>query len=118
MNRLDSLYNTTKQILHTLNKDHATIDERTEVISKINKLLEQRGTILEQIRAPYTEAEELVGKEIIKMDEKIREKMELIYKEIQDDLRKLKQKKDSNKTYINPYKGMKTVDGMYLDNKL
>lgn len=118
MNRMDSLYKTTKDMLEVLTENYTTVDERTTVISKINNLLEKRSVILKEITPPYSEKEESIGKEIIKMDRTIREKMDHIYKLIQTDLRKLKQKKDTNKTYINPYKDMKTVDGMYLDNKL
>lgn len=118
MNRLDSLYNTTNEIIKTLNKTYTDVDDRTKIISEVNELLEQRDVILEGIKPPYTEEEESVGKEVVMMDLKIKEKMEDLYKSVQTDLRKLKQKKDSNKRYMNPYQGMKTVDGMYMDDKL
>lgn len=118
MNRLDSLYDTTKEIIKTLNKTYTDVDDRTEIISKVNELLEQRGAILEEIKPPYTAEEESIGKKVVIMDQKIRKKMDDLYKAVQTDLRKLKQKKDSNKTYMNPYKGMKIVDGMYMDDKL
>ncbi|HZW69123.1 MAG TPA: hypothetical protein VFF20_11075 [Pseudogracilibacillus sp.] len=118
MEAMKSLYETTKQILDTVNKDHFTVDERTVVIEKINDLLEKREVILEKIKAPYSKEEEVIGGEVVKLDKLISEKMDFIYKTIQQDLKQLKHQKDSNKTYINPYKDMNTVDGMYLDNKL
>lgn len=118
MEHMKSLYETTKQILDTVNKDHYTVDERTIVISKVNNLLEKRELVLEKIKPPFTKEEEVIGGEIVKMDKQISEKMGLIYEAIQQDLKQFKQQKDSNKTYINPYKDMSTVDGMYLDDKL
>lgn len=118
MNRMESLYKTSKEILDILNKEQFTSDERTVVITLINNLLEQRATILEQLKPPYSEAEEAIGVQIVEMDKVIRKKMDRIYQEIQNDLKQLKQQKNSNRTYINPYKDMKIVDGMYLDNKL
>lgn len=118
MNRLDSLYKVTEQILTVLTKQYSTVDERTEIISQVNELLEERGTILQQLKPPYTEEEEATGLEVVSMDKVIQEKMDHIFQLIQDDLKQLKQQKNRNKTYINPYKDMKIVDGMYLDNKL
>lgn len=118
MNRMELLYDTTKQMVEELQKEYSDVDTRTEIISNINTLLEKRDAMLEKLTPPYTEEEEAIGKKIIEMDVIIKEKMDHIYKAVQDDLKHLKNKKDSNKAYLNPYKGMKTVDGMYLDNKL
>ena len=118
MEHMKSLYETTKQILDTVNKEYYTVDERAIIITRVNELLEKREVILKKIKAPYSKEEEAIGGEVVKMDRQISAKMELIYEAIQQDLKKLKQQKNSNKTYINPYKDMKTVDGMYLDDKL
>jgi|SRR5699024_6450499 len=118
MEQMNSLYNITKQILVTLNQQCSTIDERTTMIDKVNELLEQRGKILETLTPPYSKKETTTGVKIINMDNMIKERMDCVYGTIRDDLKQLKYKKDSDLTYINPYKNMKTVDGMYVDNKL
>jgi len=118
MNRLDELYETTKQILGSLDADYDKFDKREEIIAKLNELLEKRATIIKQIAPPYSVEEESIGKKIVTMDSQIKTKMEHLFTTVQADLKQLKQQKESNISYMNPYKNMKTVDGMYLDNKL
>lgn len=118
MGRMDSLYKTTVQLVQVLTKEYKTVDQRTEIISKVNKLIERREEILQEIHPPYTKEEEIIGTKVVQLDKQISEKMDLLYREIQDDLKQLRKKKNTNKTYINPYQNMSTVDGMYLDNKL
>jgi len=118
MSRMESLYKISKKMLKTLNKDYISVDERMDIINKVNNLLGERGLIIEVLNPPYTPKEEVIGLQVVELDKLIRERMDELHKTIQMDLKQLKQQKDSNKRYINPYKDMKTVDGMYLDNKL
>lgn len=118
MGRMDDLYIVTNELLNLLKKENSNAEERTNVITKVNELLERRGEIIQKIKPPYSDEEEQIGIKIIELDKEIRAKMDSIYNAIQHDLKQLKQKRDSNITYMNPYKNMKTVDGMYLDDKL
>lgn len=118
MDRLERLYRTTKEIVAVLETSYHTVEERTEIITKVEGLLEKRGKIVQEIKPPYTEEEKKIGVQVIELDKKIKEKMDQLFTDIQADLKKLKKKKDSNITYMNPYKDVKSVDGMYLDNKL
>ncbi|HLS23547.1 MAG TPA: hypothetical protein VK037_06475 [Pseudogracilibacillus sp.] len=118
MERIQPLYKTTKQLLEVVEKPYETFEEREKLIDEMNKLLVQREELMQEVKPPYTEEEETLGKQIIKMDETIKEKMNELFRSVQTDLRQLKQKRDSDKTYINPYKNLETVDGMYVDDKL
>lgn len=118
MSRLNDLLEVTEKIASLLETKYETNDERIVIIDRLNELLEERGKLIESIVPPYTEEEKEIGKRVIAHDKKIQESMENLYETIREDLKHLKQKKDSNKTYINPYGKMGTVDGMYLDNKL
>ena len=118
MGRLERLYRTTERIVEVLNTPYKTSEERTEIVTKVNELIEERGSIVKEIKPPYTDKEEKIGEQIIELDQQIKVKMDQLFKEIQEDLKKLKKKKDSNITYMNPYKNVNTVDGMYLDHKL
>lgn len=118
MGRLQDLLAVTEKIDRLLDTTYKSNEERMKIIEELNELLEKRGTILKTIVAPYTEEETTLGKQVIELDQSIQAKMEILYDSIRADLKHLKQKKDSNKTYMNPYGKMETIDGMYLDNKL
>src|SRR5690625_2152127 len=118
MARMDQLFNLTNQLLEVLKSTRGKDNDRADILEEVNNLLVEREALLRQIKPPYTEEEEKIGLNIIKLDKTIKERMENLYREIQQDLKQIKQKRDTNITYINPYKNMKTVDGMYCDNKL
>src|SRR5690625_2163253 len=104
MGRMDDLYIVTNELLNLLKKENSNAEERTNVITKVNELLERRGKIIQKIKPPYSDEEEQIGIKIIELDKEIRAKMDSIYNAIQHDLKQLKQKRDSNITYMNPYK--------------
>lgn len=118
MDRMNQLYTITEKILTTLKGDFQTNDERMKVIGEVNGLLEDREEVLKTILPPYTDNEKVIGRKIVDLDQEIQEKMEVLYLTVRDDLKYLKQKKDSNLSYMNPYGKMETIDGMYMDNKL
>lgn len=118
MKRVEALYTLTKEMLELLDKPCESFEARDRLIESIDAMLNKRETLVQQVQPPYTEEEVQLGKQIVEMDRIIKEKMHHVLGSIEGDLRRLKQKKDSDKTYINPYKNLETVDGMYVDNKL
>src|SRR5690625_609161 len=111
MTRMESLYDMTEQILLHVNKKYKTKDERSQIIADVNELLEKREQLIKKIHSPYTEKEKKLGYKVVKLDEQIKHKMEQHLAEIQRDLINVKHKKNSEMSYINPYKNIETVDG-------
>jgi len=113
-NRVQHIYDLTKDIVSLLNNHEI---EREQMISELTELLQKREQLLENLKSPYTEAEQNIGEEIVELNKTIDTKVEQLFTDIKSDLNKVKQKKSLNLSYINPYGNIKTTDGMYLDSK-
>lgn len=117
MGRLERLHDSTVNILTILEKLEENELERDHAIEKIDQLIQEREEIIQLVKAPYTDEEIKIGKEIVHLNEEVQEKMDRIYAEVKVDMKKIKQKKELNRSYINPYGKIRTTDGMYLDSK-
>ncbi|WP_092491973.1 flagellar protein FliT [Virgibacillus salinus] len=116
MNRLQKTYKVTKQLEEVLNVNINGKD-RNAVIEQVNHLVEQRGDLLSEITSPYSEEEKQLGKELVKLNEQIQEKMNNLFDDLKVEMKQVKKQKKSNRTYVNPYENVKTMDGMYMDSK-
>lgn len=117
MVRLERLYDTTMNMLSILNKLESNELERESVIEKVDQLIQQREEQIQAIKPPYSEEEIEIGQKIVRLNEEIKVKMDRIYDDVKGDMKRVKQKKELNRSYINPYGQIKTTDGMYLDSK-
>src|SRR5699024_9008523 len=106
------------QLLKKLEEVETHQLDRSDAIEQINWLIEKRASLLKQIQQPYLEKERSRGKEIIRLNELIKDKMNRMYGIIKMDLKRVQKKREQNYSYINPYGKIKTIDGMYLDSKL
>lgn len=118
MNRVQSVYNKTITILKLLKEQKDYSNHREDVLSQLNELISERETLMEDLDPPYTEEEKGIGKKIITLNQQLEEEMEILFNYIKDDMKKMKQNRELNYTYIRPYGKPKTIDGMYVDNKL
>ncbi|MGP4105570.1 flagellar protein FliT [Virgibacillus sp. L01] len=116
MNQLQETYDVTKQLEEVLN-EKIDAKDRDAVIAQVNRLVEQRGDLLSEITPPYSEAEKQLGKELVKLNEQIQEKMNSLFDDLKVEMKQVKKQKKSNRTYVNPYENVKTNDGMYMDSK-
>ncbi|MEN2768741.1 flagellar protein FliT [Ornithinibacillus xuwenensis] len=116
MNRVEPIYAITMRIQELLD-DKISSNHRQEVLDEINQLLIQRGTYMEEISEPYTSEELNLGKQIVTLNKSIQEKMDKLFKTLKIEMKQLKQQKNSNRKYINPYENVQTVDGMFMDKK-
>lgn len=116
MNRLEKLYEVTLQ-LNDVISETVPPKSREEVIQKINQLIDERAIIMEKVTPPYSEDEKQIGKKIVDLNETIKEKMNQLFVELKADIKSVKKRKESNRSYINPYGRLKTTDGMYVDSK-
>lgn len=116
MNRVQALYDTTAQ-LDTLVSQPVTAENREEVIQSLTALLEVRSGQLEELKPPFSTEENLLGKELLPMNERISKQVQNIFDQLKTDIRTIKKQKQSGKKYINPYSSMHTLDGRFLDKR-
>lgn len=116
MQQLEALYKVTQQLKEILDQPIAA-KNRDAIIEEVNVLIEKRGGMMEKVIPPFTEKEKTIGKEIVALNKQIEEKMESLFAAIKQDMRQVNKQKESNRTYINPYRNTTSTDGMYHDSK-
>ncbi|MEH7225060.1 flagellar protein FliT [Bacillus sp. JJ1566] len=115
MNALLSLYHITKELLELVEQPISK-ENRDSIIEKITSLLDLRDRTIKEISPPYTDDENKVGTEIVRMNKIIDSKLAEIKLEIQTDLAQLKKSKATSKKYANPYQ-VGSADGMFFDKR-
>ncbi|WP_182199655.1 flagellar protein FliT [Paraliobacillus salinarum] len=112
--RMNQLYTVSNELLDLLDK---TVDEREDVIDEISVLLENRDSLIEKIKPPYTTEEKEIGAKLISLDKKINQQLNGLFDDIKLDMRSLKKQKNSNKKYMNPYHSLTNYDGSFVDKR-
>jgi flagellar protein FliT len=107
-------HSVTKQ-LHTA-VNGITDENREAVIGKIEKLLEERQVLLENIRPPFTSEEHVLGKQMMEWNQVIDRTLISLRNDIKRDMNGLTKKKTTVQRYSNPYENMQH-DGMFYDKK-
>lgn len=116
MGKLETLYNVTKELEDVVNQS-ITSKNRESVIEQMNLLIEKRGILMENVKPPFTEEEKLMGKKLVTMNETVQSKMGEVLHLLKIEMKQLKKQKKSNQNYVNPYKDVRTLDGMFMDSK-
>lgn len=116
MNRLKVLHEVTLQLKEVLDQD-ITTKNREQTIEQVNQLVEERGKYMDELIPPYTEAEKQLGHDLIFLNGEIEKKMHVLFDDLKTEMKQVKKRKKSNRTYTNPYENVKTMDGMYMDSK-
>ncbi|WP_430790973.1 flagellar protein FliT [Virgibacillus flavescens] len=116
MGRLELLVEITTELELVLN---SSVDSknREPIIEQINSLIERRGSLLDEVKPPFTEEEKVLGKKLVVMNETIQIKMNKVLSSLKVEMKQLKTQKKSNLNYVNPYKDVRSMDGMYVDSK-
>lgn len=96
--------------------ENVTEDQRDEVISKINQLLDVREALQPKIKAPFTKEEEAYGQSLMQLEADLQKRLAVFMKDIRQDITVTQSKKTHMKNYVNPYGNM-TQDGAYYDTK-
>ncbi|MBD8071406.1 flagellar protein FliT [Bacillus sp. PS06] len=113
---VQALYKVTKQLVELLEKS-VPKQERDDHIVQIEKHLEARELIMEQLKPPYTDEEMRLGRAMIEAQKLINEKLKTMKSQIQLDINQLNKTKESNNKYTNPYQSVSNGDGMFFDRK-
>lgn len=115
MNPVISLYRITKE-LHGILSKPVQQEKRDEVIEKVTGLIDEREQLITKVKAPFTEKERNLGAEIVQMNVFIDSKLDILKKEIQQDIANQKKRKATTTKYVNPYQA-DPADGMFFDKK-
>lgn len=116
MGNLEALFIITKELENTLNQT-VTPKNRESMIEQINNLIEQRGSLMDDLKPPFTEEEKIMGKKLVIMNEAIQTGMSEVLNGLKVEIKELKKQKNTNRNYINPYKDVRTVEGVFMDSK-
>lgn len=91
-------------------------NQRDEMIASVEGFLDERDKLQQQIVAPFTPEEEVLGKELVALEVDIQKKLTQLTKEIRVDISDSQSKSDNMKSYVNPYSSLGR-DGTYYDTK-
>ena len=94
-------------------------EERDAYIEKINAFLDERGVLIEKMRAAkfVFNPNESLHAILAELDKGITEHLSNILNAIKSDLKDLKNQKKNEMQYMNPYSHVQVMDGMYYDKK-
>ncbi|ATA61424.1 flagellar protein FliT [Geobacillus stearothermophilus] len=92
-------------------------EEREARLVQVDELLRRREEWLRELRPPYSEEEQRLGREIIAWNEEIERRLHRVGDEIRNDLRMAGAKRQANARYVHPYEQPLSFDGMFYDKK-
>jgi flagellar protein FliT len=113
MAEIQAFQNVTMELIGILQLEKPDRDEK---INKIQSLLNQREELLKMIQPPFTPQEKELGKQLIELDQQMKQLMGKQKSNIMQDMKSARMKKQSNQKYTNPYESM-GVDGIFFDKQ-
>lgn len=116
LEKLKNVLHVTKSLEKLLNQK-ITPNNREQIVSQINDLVEKRGKLLQQITPPFSIEEQQLGKKVLELNNFIQKQMDHLFTELKEEMKQINRRKKSNQSYENPYKSIQSVDGMFLDQK-
>lgn len=114
---IEILYEETVQLLNELKKLDGSNADREQILVNIQAMINRRDKLIGTIKKPYTEHNQALGEKMISINEKIQNRMNLLYAEIKTDIKNMQRRKEKNISYINPYGKMTTEEGVYVDRE-
>ncbi|QOR84005.1 flagellar protein FliT [Geobacillus stearothermophilus] len=92
-------------------------EEREARLVQVDELLRRREEWLRELRPPYSEEEQELGREIIVWNQEIEARLLRVCEEIRRDLRMTGAKWQANARYVHPYEQPLSFDGMFYDKR-
>ncbi|KAA0548796.1 hypothetical protein FZW96_06970 [Bacillus sp. BGMRC 2118] len=116
MSIVKQVYEVTSKLHQLLQQEETDSEKRDDVIEQIEQLLEDRQSLLDEMKGPYSDEEMQLGKQMIEYNTYIDRQLAKLRLMVQADMNKLKKQKSTNEKYVNPYKNV-NFDGMFFDKK-
>jgi flagellar protein FliT len=114
MSKVQECYDLTEKLVKLVKSPYET--QRDEVIAEIESLLDQRQSVMADMKGPYSEKEKELGKQILAWNSEIEKGMTNLRNDIKRNMNSVSKKKISAKKYTNPYESLQ-FDGMFYDKK-
>ena len=114
MSSVKQLHEMTKKMYDKL-KDSSF--SREQMMEDITTFLNGREAIIKDIKAPYTEEEQKLGREVVEMDKEIQKVIQSIFMSLKGSMKQLQNQKKNNTKYVNPYSNVSSMDGMFYDKR-
>ncbi len=92
-------------------------EEREARLVQVDELLRRREEWLRELRPPYSEEEQQLGREIVAWNREIEARLRQVRDEIGSDLRITEAKRQANARYVHPYEQPLSFDGMFYDKR-
>src|SRR5690625_600225 len=113
---LEKITQLTEQLLKLFQEGSST-KKRDQLIAQMNQLIEQRESYIQRLNPPYSAEEIEKGQHIVEMNKRLAKKMLSFQNELKKEMQQMKKSKQSTEGYVNPYKDVRSIDGMFLDQK-
>lgn len=107
------------KVYQQLDKMPPAVEERDAYLSELDRLLDERGQLLELIQAQQIQLDATSkNKEmLVELDKGIRERLVAVMNLVKNDLKTVQVAKKKEEQYINPYASVHVMDGKYYDQK-
>lgn len=116
MSVLNELEKVTEELAQLIEQP-VTAKNRDQVLEQMDEYLDKRSQLLENVKAPFSEAETELGTSIMEKDKEIQLKLSHLFLALKGELRDVKKQKVSTKKYLDPYRNVASNDGSYWDKK-
>ncbi|MCQ6277159.1 flagellar protein FliT [Bacillus sp. V3B] len=114
MGVVKGFYEATVELIQLLSREDQK--DRDVKIKRIEELLEKREGFMKSMKPPFSQAEQQLGKQLVKLDQQLTKLLEKEKTMIQKDIKNLSKKKQSTAKYNNPYESLIT-DGVFYDKR-
>ncbi|MGE8206915.1 flagellar protein FliT [Heyndrickxia sp. NPDC080065] len=114
MTPIQECFKLTEEMIEVLQATNE--EERDVTIEKVENFLERREKLLEYIKPPFSEEEQLLGDRLVLLGKQLDVLLMNLKQEIQKDMNGLNQKKKSLNQYANPYSNLQN-DGYFYDKR-
>lgn len=115
MSTVQQLLDVSQQLHDHLEYSIENVD-RDEYIDTITRLLDKRQSLMDSLSGEYSEEEKKLGKQIVRLNEKIEQRLQEKLRFLKQELETFQRNKHRRERYANPYKHV-SIDGMYFDKK-
>ncbi len=115
MRALREYYEVTKEAIEVLS-DVSWGNDREKAISRLDEIIHIRETLQKDIQPPFSEEERKLGGLCVNLNEELTKLMAKRRMEVGQDLKTVRQQKQHNQKYANPYESFLT-DGVYYDKR-
>ena len=114
-----SLLQISARLYQQLDNTSSVNEERNEFLKEVDRLLDERGKLIESMRVQQVQLDSTKkSKEILmELDKGILERLQNVMGIVKRDLKNLHVAKKKEKQYINPYSSVHVMDGKYYDQK-